>query len=140
MRPSLALDWAIENDCQAFLADFRVQSVIDESWKRHGPTDWQDVPDHPCAVWKNAPCRSNLFFDYLARWSAPRYQALAGLMAALVYLGLHFATVGNRDYSSDMPQDFEYAYYFFVASDLVLELYKVCATTPLRAIALPPEL
>ncbi|KAI8138458.1 hypothetical protein BJV82DRAFT_523463 [Fennellomyces sp. T-0311] len=131
-----ALDWAIQNDCQIFLSDARVQAVINDSWKFYGPTDWQDVPDHPCAVWKTSRFNSNFFTDYLARWAAPRYQAWVGLICGLVYLGLHLATVGNREYTSDMPFDFEYAYYFFVASDLVLELYKVLIQ-PVQAVKRP---
>ncbi|KAI9490101.1 hypothetical protein BDB00DRAFT_931503 [Zychaea mexicana] len=138
LRPWLdnrsALEWAVVNDCQVFLSNARVQSVVADAWKFYGPTDWQDVPDHPFAVWN---CfSSNPLVDYLARWAAPRYQALVGLVCGLVYLGLHFSTVANRDYTNYHPYDFEYAYYFFVVSDLVLELYKLLLQ-PVQAVKRP---
>jgi membrane-associated HD superfamily phosphohydrolase len=61
----------------------------------------------------------------LARWPSPRYQALVTLFSAFVYVGLHLATVTNLDYTSDTPFAFEYAYYVFVVSDLLLELFAL---------------
>lgn len=43
----------------------------------------------------------------------------------LVYLGFHLATVSNLEYTSDAPFVFEYIYYVFVISDLLLELFKL---------------
>ncbi|KAG2222553.1 hypothetical protein INT45_002684 [Circinella minor] len=145
LRPWLdnqsALEWAITNDCQIFLSDARVQSVVDDAWKFYGPTDWQEVPDHPFSVWKkpnnnNVVSSSNFLVDYLARWAAPRYQAYVGLVCGLIYLGLHLATVSNKDYFNTHPYDFEYAYYAFVCSDLVLELYKILLQ-PVQAVKRP---
>jgi hypothetical protein len=58
---------------------------------------------------------------------------LIGLFTALVYLALHLATVGNLDYTSDTPYAYEYVYYTFVVSDVLLELYKIW-TQPFRYI------
>lgn len=46
-----------------------------------------------------------------------------------MYLGLHLATVANRDYTSDFPYPYEYAYYVFVACDVILEVGKVSIFT-----------
>ncbi|KAI9249518.1 hypothetical protein BDA99DRAFT_445509 [Phascolomyces articulosus] len=138
LRPWLhnqsAIQWAITNDCQVFLSDARVQSVVEDVWKFYGPTDWQEVPDHPFSIWKASS--STPLVDYLARWAAPRYQAFIGLVCGLIYLGLHLATVSNKDYSSAHPFDFEYGYYFFVCSDLVFEVYKVLLQ-PVQAVKRP---
>ncbi|KAI9312222.1 hypothetical protein BX666DRAFT_1989810 [Dichotomocladium elegans] len=122
-----AVEWAIINNCQLFLANARVQSVIEDSWYSHGPTHWQDVPNHPCAVWKQFTCPRSLrvISDYLALWCAPRYQAILGLVVGLVYLGLHLATLANVDYIAEEPRPFEYAYYVFVSSDMLLELSRI---------------
>lgn len=48
-----------------------------------------------------------------------------GFVCGLVYLALHLNTVANEDYTSYGLYIIEYAYYVFVCSDLLLELYKV---------------
>lgn len=69
-----ALSLATANDMQVFLADKRVQAVVEDVW-HHGP-EWRDIPDHPSAIWKLSnnpgPLYISLVTDYLARWSSPR--------------------------------------------------------------------
>lgn len=65
------------------------------------------------------------FVDFLARWPSARYQALIALFSGLVYLGFHLATITNLDYTSDNPYLYEYIYYLFVISDVLLEFYKL---------------
>ncbi|KAI8379136.1 uncharacterized protein BYT42DRAFT_644451 [Radiomyces spectabilis] len=131
-----ALEWAIKNDCQIFLKDPRVASAIEDTWK-YGP-DWRADPNHPSAVWRNGNDNSKpptwtvfiitrLFYNYLARWASPRYQDFIGLFSLFVYLLLHLATVINEDYTDYEPYPYEYAYYFFVISDTVLEVWKLLA-------------
>jgi hypothetical protein len=69
---------------------------------------------------------SHTFVDFLARWPSIRYQTLVALFTALVYLGFHLATLTNQDYTSDTPFSYEYVYYVFVISDVLLEFYKLC--------------
>ncbi|CAO3660237.1 unnamed protein product [Rhizopus stolonifer] len=129
-----ALEWAVENNSQIVLGDKRVQAVIEDLWTT-GP-DWRQNPTHPTSVWVNSnqtsfrqrslvwTVISRTMTDFFARWASPRYQALVALVSGLIYLGLHLATLSNLDYTSDTPFAFEYAYYVFVASDLLLELTK----------------
>ncbi|KAI9312714.1 hypothetical protein BX666DRAFT_1985837 [Dichotomocladium elegans] len=123
-----ALDWAIANDCQVFLSDKKVLALMDEAWKYGGPayTDWVDVPNHPCHVWQHLFYHRqhwlHVITNYLARWAAPRYQALVALFCGLIYLGLHLATLANADYQGEYPRPHEYAYYFLVVSDVLLSL------------------
>jgi uncharacterized membrane protein len=50
---------------------------------------------------------------------------LIAIFSWLTYLGFHLATVSNLEYTSDVPFVFEYIYYVFVISDLLLELFKL---------------
>ncbi|KAI7886193.1 hypothetical protein K492DRAFT_156437 [Lichtheimia hyalospora FSU 10163] len=120
-----AIEWAVVNDCQHFLANTKVQSIIEDCWLSRGTCeDWKQVPYHPCNVWKqfNIPNALRPVAFYLARWATPRYQARASLLVGLAYLGLHFATLANDDYWNSGLHPFEYAYYVFVCSDVLLEL------------------
>lgn len=106
-----------------------------ELWES-GP-DWRQNQNHPSHIWlkpgsDGAAHKSFAWFvitrtttNFLARWPSPRYQAIVALFSAFVYVGLHVATVTNLDYTSDTPFAFEYAYYVFVASDLLLELFAL---------------
>ncbi|KAI9478843.1 MAG: hypothetical protein EXX96DRAFT_572441 [Benjaminiella poitrasii] len=137
-----ALDWAIENDSQLLLNDARVQLVIQELWQT-GP-NWRQDPSHPSHVWIHnnrisipdkeeeqvqkyffwfVICRT--FTDYLARWPSAKYQSLNSLFSALIYLGLHLATVTNQEYTSDVILPYELAYYVFVFSDFVLLIFNL---------------
>ncbi|KAI8986520.1 hypothetical protein BDB01DRAFT_785908 [Pilobolus umbonatus] len=128
-----ALEWAYENNCQLILNDPRVQAVIEEYWIR-GPK-WREDPEHPSYMWLKKKDHSKGHFawnvtrhtvsDYLAKWTTPRYQGYFGLFIALTYLFHHLRVVGNLDYTSDTPFSFEYTYYFYVVSDLLLESYRL---------------
>lgn len=114
--------------------------VIQDLWK-YGP-NWRQDPSHPSYIWlqntaekqedpKNfvrfIVCRT--FTDFLARWPSARYQTLIAVFSWLVYLGFHLATISNLEYTSDVPFVFEYIYYVFVISDLLLAFFKL-ATSP----------
>ncbi|KAI8642509.1 hypothetical protein BD408DRAFT_443392 [Parasitella parasitica] len=134
-----ALDWAVENDSQLILNDARVQRVIEDLWQS-GPS-WRHDPTHPSNIWvqgsgaksdeeppkKNFACFviCRTFEDFLARWPSAKYQTWLAFFSALVYLAFHLATVSNVEYTSDTPFVFEYIYYFFVVSDLLLEAFKL---------------
>lgn len=85
--------------------------------------DYKQVPYHPCNVWKQFNCPNALrpVASYMARWATPRYQARASLLVGLAYLGLHLATLANEDYWNRGLYPYEYAYYVFVCSDVLLE-------------------
>lgn len=116
-----------------------------------GP-NWRQDPHHPSYIWlsqasisldgkaqQNSSKNFVLFVvtrtlvDFLAKWPSIRYQAMIGLFTFFVYLALHFATLGNVEYTSDSLFAFEYVYYFFVLSDVLLELYKFWLQ-PLRSL------
>lgn len=145
-----AIQWAIENDCSIFLEDEHVQSVIKQSWW-YGDAEWKTNPNHPFQVWNTSYRESNatvtkegwkalftkqFIASYLARWAAPRYQCLIAFFTAFVYLGFHLATLSNVEYMEDHLKIFEYFYYVFVVSDLVLELWKFGAS-PRKALQKP---
>lgn len=48
-------------------------------------------------------------------------QAFAGL----VYIALYLATVGNQNYTSFPPETYEYVFYVFALSDILIESLKV---------------
>ncbi|CEP08409.1 hypothetical protein [Parasitella parasitica] len=134
-----ALDWAVENDSQLILNDARVQRVIEDLWQS-GPS-WRHDPTHPSNIWvRNSGVKSDeeppkknfacfvicrTFEDFLARWPSAKYQAWLAVFSALVYLAFHLAVVSNVEYTSDTPFVFEYIYYIFVVSDLLLEAFKL---------------
>ncbi|KAG1449228.1 hypothetical protein G6F55_010266 [Rhizopus delemar] len=127
-----ALEWAVENNSQLVLSDKRVQLVIEALW-RSGP-DWHQDPNHPARIWSNRIDHqprnfvwmviSNTFSDFFARCASPRYQAIIALVSTMIYTSFHLATLSNLDYTSDTPFAFEYVYYVFMFSDLLLELIK----------------
>ncbi|CAO3586426.1 unnamed protein product [Absidia cylindrospora] len=145
-----AIQWAIENDCTIFLNDEHVQSVIKQSWL-YGDAEWKTNPNHPFQVWNTsyqdstatvtregwkALFTKQFIASYLARWAAPRYQCLIAFFTAFVYLGFHLATLSNVEYMEDHLKVFEYFYYVFVVSDLVLEVGKFAAS-PRQALHKP---
>ncbi|KAG0746574.1 hypothetical protein G6F57_007964 [Rhizopus arrhizus] len=127
-----ALEWAVENNSQLVLSDRRVQLVIEELWR--SGSDWHQDPNHPAGIWSNQidhqprnfvwMAISHTFSDFFARCASPRYQAIIALVSTIIYTSLHMVTLSNLDYTSDTPFAFEYVYYVFMFSDLLLELIK----------------
>ncbi|CAO3629518.1 unnamed protein product [Cunninghamella blakesleeana] len=133
-----AVQWAAENNCEIFLNDESVKSVIKKSWLC-GDIEWRTSPNHPFHIWN---CNTNgtnglsnqngwslaftkqSILSYLARWASPRYQCLIGLFTALIYIGFHLATLSNVDYMGAYIKPYEYFYYALVISDLLLETWK----------------
>ncbi|CAO3632302.1 unnamed protein product [Cunninghamella blakesleeana] len=133
-----AVQWAAENNCEIFLNDESVKSVIKKSWI-YGDIEWRTNPNHPFHIWN---CDSNdtnrlsnqngwsfafvkqSILSYLARWASPRYQCLIGLFTALIYMGFHLATLSNVGYMNTYIKPYEYFYYALVISDLLLETSK----------------
>ncbi|KAI9309374.1 hypothetical protein BJ944DRAFT_173090 [Cunninghamella echinulata] len=132
-----AVQWAAENNCEIFLNDDNVKSVIKKSWL-YGDIEWRTNPNHPFHVWNSgsndytslnqsgwsSAFTKQFISSYLARWASPRYQCLIGLFVAIIYLGFHLATLSNDEYMSAYIFPYEYFYYTLVVSDLLLESWK----------------
>ncbi|KAF7722427.1 hypothetical protein EC973_003166 [Apophysomyces ossiformis] len=153
-----AIALAVENEYQIFLADQEISSFIEVKESKNNMAelnrfvqalwlegrDWKH-PKHPSSIWDtHRPTnRYETFFwltssltRFLTRWAAARYQAYIGLFAGIVYFALQVATAANEDYVGSEPEVYEYVYYVFVVSDLLLELGKLFRH-PIRSVETP---
>ncbi|KAG0163691.1 hypothetical protein DFQ28_003168 [Apophysomyces sp. BC1034] len=137
-----ALELAIENNCQIFLADSEISGFSQTLWRQG--RSWRDTK-HPSSVWdSHEPTnRYETFFwltsaltQFFTRWAAARYQAYISLFTGLVYFALQLATAANEDYVDTEPRGYEYVYYGFVISDILLELGKLFRH-PIRSVETP---
>ncbi|KAI7863758.1 hypothetical protein BDF14DRAFT_1840779 [Spinellus fusiger] len=118
------IQWAIEYNCQSVLGESCVLATLETLWQT-GP-DWRSDREHPSYLWSTlhyTPPWPSTMAHYLARWPNHKYQTLVAVISGLVYIGLHCSVIANKDYTNYRPYPYEYVYYEWVISDLLLELY-----------------
>ncbi|KAI8576704.1 hypothetical protein K450DRAFT_255735 [Umbelopsis ramanniana AG] len=62
---------------------------------------------------------------YFGKWRSPKYQALLQFITGAIYVSLYLATVANQNYTVFPPHVYEYVFYVFALSDLILETLNV---------------
>ncbi|KAH8555288.1 hypothetical protein BGW37DRAFT_131906 [Umbelopsis sp. PMI_123] len=110
-----ALDIILQLPALTILLCKPVQDGVDAIWKDGHPLMTDLKPSNRITRW---------VLLYFGKWRSPKYQSLLQFIIGCIYVSLYLATVANQNYASFPPHVYEYVFYVFALSDLVLETLK----------------